>query len=67
MGEKFLVSDCDGPLSLNDNAFELAGHFLPPGEKFFQIVSQYDDVLVEMKRPGGLQKGEVLESLCREN
>ncbi|HMK53550.1 MAG TPA: hypothetical protein VK444_02110 [Methanobacteriaceae archaeon] len=52
MGDKFLVSDCEGPLSLNDNAFELAGHFIPHGEKFFQIVSHYDDVLVEMKRPG---------------
>lgn len=52
MGHRFLVSDCEGPLSLNDNAFELAGHFIPQGEKFFQIVSRYDDILVEMERPG---------------
>jgi energy-converting hydrogenase A subunit R len=52
LGDRFLVSDCEGPLSLNDNAFELAGHFIPHGEKFFQIVSRYDDILVEMERPG---------------
>ncbi|HNS25934.1 MAG TPA: hypothetical protein PKK85_07675 [Methanobacteriaceae archaeon] len=52
VGQRFLVSDCEGPLSLNDNAFELAGHFIPQGEEFFQIVSRYDDVLVEMGRPG---------------
>ncbi|MEN6330096.1 MAG: hypothetical protein ABFC91_07385 [Methanobacteriaceae archaeon] len=52
MGDRFLVSDCEGPLSLNDNAFELAGHFIPQGEEFFQIVSRYDDILVEMERPG---------------
>lgn len=53
MGVKFFVSDCEGPISINDNAFELAGHFMKDGEKFFEIVSKYDDVLVdELKRPG---------------
>jgi energy-converting hydrogenase A subunit R len=51
--KKFFVSDCEGPLSVNDNAFELAAHFIPQGERFFQIVSRYDDILVdEVKRPG---------------
>ena len=53
MGKKFFVSDCEGPLSVNDNAFELSSHFIPQGERFFQIVSRYDDILVdEIKRPG---------------
>jgi len=53
LGRKFVVSDCEGPISANDNAFELAGHFIEDGEKFFQIVSQYDDILAdEIKRPG---------------
>lgn len=53
LGKKFFVSDCEGPISVNDNAFELAGHFIEDGEKFFQIVSHYDDILVdEIKRPG---------------
>jgi len=53
LGNKFFVSDCEGPISVNDNAFELAGYFIDDGEKFFQIVSRYDDILVdEIKRPG---------------
>lgn len=53
MGNKFFVSDCEGPISVNDNAFELAGHFIDDGEKFFQIISRYDDILAdEIKRPG---------------
>jgi energy-converting hydrogenase A subunit R len=53
VGKKFFVSDCEGPLSVNDNAFELAAHFIPQGERFFQIVSRYDDILVdEVKKPG---------------
>lgn len=53
MGRKFVVSDCEGPISANDNAFELVGHFIEDGERFFQIVSHYDDILAdEIKRPG---------------
>ena len=53
MYRRFFVSDCEGPISVNDNAFELAGHFIDDGEKFFQIISKYDDVLAdEIQRPG---------------
>lgn len=53
MYRRFFVSDCEGPISVNDNAFELAGHFIGGGEKFFQIISKYDDILAdEIKRPG---------------
>lgn len=52
MGKKVFISDCEGPISINDNAFELAGHFIEDGEKFFTIVSKYDDILVENKREG---------------
>jgi Uncharacterized protein conserved in archaea len=47
------ISDCEGPISINDNAFELAGIFIEDGEKFFTILSKYDDILVdEVKREG---------------
>jgi len=53
LGKKVFISDCEGPISINDNAFELAGHFIEDGEKFFTIVSKYDDILVdEVKREG---------------
>ncbi|MCE5214303.1 MAG: hypothetical protein LLF83_06240 [Methanobacterium sp.] len=53
MKRRFFVSDCEGPLSINDNAFELAGKFILNGERFFEIISKYDDILAdEIKRPG---------------
>jgi len=53
LSKKIFITDCEGPLSINDNAFELAGHFIPQGEDFFSKVSKYDDFLVdEIKRPG---------------
>ena len=53
LGRKVFISDCEGPISVNDNAFELAGIFIENGEKFFTVLSKYDDVLVdEVKRDG---------------
>lgn len=53
LGRKVFISDCEGPISINDNAFELAGIFIEDGEKFFTILSKYDDILVdEVKREG---------------
>ena len=47
------VSDCEGPISKNDNAFELAENFIPNGDKFFTIISLYDDILADtLKKPG---------------
>jgi energy-converting hydrogenase A subunit R len=58
------VSDCEGPISLNDNAFELSGHFIPDGEKFFEIVSKYDDVLVDVVKREGYVAGSTLKLIA---
>jgi energy-converting hydrogenase A subunit R len=49
-----LDTKCEGPLALNDNAFELCREFIKPhGDRFFQQVRRYDEYLVEVaKRPG---------------
>lgn len=50
---RIFVSDCEGPISKNDNAFEIASYFLPKGDRFFSLLSRYDDVLADLvKRPG---------------
>lgn len=47
------ISDCEGPISKNDNAFETTSHFVPNGDKLFTVISRYDDVLADViKRPG---------------
>jgi energy-converting hydrogenase A subunit R len=44
---------CEGPLALNNNAFELCRDFLPPdGVRFFTQMSQYGDYLANLaKKP----------------
>jgi energy-converting hydrogenase A subunit R len=50
--KRIFVSDCEGPISKNDNAYELAANFIPNGDSFFCNVSKYDDVLADvLKKP----------------
>ncbi|MDR2623634.1 MAG: energy-converting hydrogenase A, subunit R [Methanobrevibacter sp.] len=50
MIKKAFITDCEGPVSLNDNAYELCREFIPDGDKFFKVVSSFDDYLVGINR-----------------
>jgi len=58
---KIFVTDCEGPISKNDNAFELTCHFIPEGEKFFTQISRYDDVLADVVKRDGYKAGDTLK------
>jgi len=53
-------TDCEGPIVLNDNALELAAHFIPQGEEFFARLSKYDDYLADIVKKPGYQPGSTL-------
>ena len=57
------VTDCEGPISKNDNAFELAEHYIPDGGKFFRILSHYDDVLAYLEQRPNYSVGYTLRLL----
>jgi energy-converting hydrogenase A subunit R len=57
---RIFVTDCEGPISKNDNAFELASHFIPSGDKFFALISKYDDVLADVVKKPGYKAGDTL-------
>ncbi len=61
MPNRFFATDCEGPISKNDNALELAGHFLPRGEFFFSRVSKYDDFLADVEKRPGYRAGDTLK------
>jgi energy-converting hydrogenase A subunit R len=61
MSNRFFATDCEGPISKNDNALELAGHFLPRGELFFSRVSKYDDFLADVEKRPGYRAGDTLK------
>ncbi|MBM4295713.1 MAG: hypothetical protein FJ126_12535 [Deltaproteobacteria bacterium] len=57
-----LDTDLEGPLALNDNAFELCREFIQPqGAKFFKQVSRYDDYLADLVKQPGYKAGDTLK------
>lgn len=48
---KLIAFDLEGPLSPQDNAYDLMGLF-PQGRKVFEIISRYDDLLTIEGRTG---------------
>jgi energy-converting hydrogenase A subunit R len=59
--KRLFVSDCEGPISKNDNAYELAEQFVPDGGKFFANISKFDDVLADIFHKPGYTAGSTLK------
>lgn len=58
---RIFVTDCEGPISKNDNAFELAQKLIPEGAKVFTLISKYDDIQAEIVRRPGYRPGDTLK------
>jgi len=58
---RVVVFDCEGPISKNDNAYELCTHFVPHGDKVFSNLSKYDDVVVDVLHREGYTAGSTLK------
>ncbi len=59
--KRVFISDCEGPISKNDNAYELAAHFIPDGDALFSNISKYDDVLADVLGKPGYSAGSTLK------
>ncbi|MEM2102086.1 MAG: hypothetical protein QXM22_01065, partial [Candidatus Bathyarchaeia archaeon] len=61
VASKIFVTDCEGPISKNDNAYELTCHFIPDGAKLFSVISKYDDVLADVLKRKDYKAGDTLK------
>lgn len=59
--KRLFITDCEGPISKNDNALETLSHFVPHGDRLFTVVSRYDDVLSDVLRRPGYEAGDTLK------
>jgi energy-converting hydrogenase A subunit R len=59
--KRLIFTDCEGPITKNDNAYELCTAFIPNGDKLFCNISKYDDVLADVIRKSGYQAGSTLK------
>lgn len=55
---RLIAFDLEGPLSPNDNAYELMGLF-PRGDRVFEVISRYDDLLT-LEGKEGYEPGDTL-------
>jgi len=60
---RIYVTDCEGPLTRNDNAQEIATAFLPHGAELFARLSRYDDLLADVLHRPGYNAGDTLRLL----
>ncbi len=60
MFSESFITDCEGPLTLNDNAYELCDHFIENGGNLFKILSAYDDYLADVVKLPGYKSGNTL-------
>ncbi len=59
--KRVFISDCEGPISKNDNAFEVTAHFVPDGDRLFTLISKYDDVLTDVLKRRNYSAGGTLK------
>ena len=59
--KRIFISDCEGPISKNDNAYELAENFIPNGDRLFANISRYDDALADVLHKHGYSAGSTLK------
>ncbi len=58
--QRVFVTDCEGPITRNDNAAEVCEAFIPDGHRLFSRVSLYDDYLAEVVKREGYKAGDTL-------
>lgn len=61
MFEKSFITDCEGPLTLNDNAYEISANFIENGGELFKILSLYDDYLADIVKKENYKAGNTLK------
>jgi predicted HAD superfamily phosphohydrolase len=60
---RIFVTDCEGPLTTNDNALEIAERFIPDGGDLFARLSRYDDFLADIAHRPDYNAGDTLRLL----
>jgi len=59
-GWRQFISDGEGPITKNDNAFELCSELIKNGGAFFKVISKYDDVLADILQRPNYKAGDTL-------
>jgi energy-converting hydrogenase A subunit R len=59
-GWRQFISDSEGPITKNDNAFEICSDLIENGAAFFKTISKYDDILADILQRPNYKAGDTL-------
>jgi energy-converting hydrogenase A subunit R len=59
-GWRQFISDSEGPITRNDNAFEVCSDLIENGGSFFKTISRYDDILADILQRPNYKAGDTL-------
>ena len=60
MTQKLYITRCEGPITLNDNAYDLAQAYIPDGDKLFANLGKFEEYLAYIERTEADQYGSSL-------
>jgi len=60
MRKTIYITDCEGPVTRDDNAYEIADAFLREGGRLFSLLSKFDDYLGDIEKIEGYRYGSTL-------
>jgi len=60
MRKTIYITDCEGPVTRDDNAYEIADAFLREGGRLFSLLSKFDDYLGDIEKVEGYRYGSTL-------
>jgi len=59
--KKLYITDCEGPVSTNNNGHEVAQEFVPEGERLFALLAKFDEYLSDIEKARGHEPGSSLK------
>ncbi len=59
-GWRQFITDCEGPITKNDNTLEICKEYIDKGEAFYNNISRYDDILSDVAHRQGYKAGDAL-------
>jgi energy-converting hydrogenase A subunit R len=59
-GWRQFISDSEGPITRNDNAFEVCSDLIDNGGSFFKTISRFDDILADIIQRPNYKAGDTL-------
>ena len=57
---KIFISDLQGPITTNDNAYQVTSSIVENGDRLYSVISRFEEVMANVTRKDGIKAGDTL-------